>query len=143
MKENGILDTLKRTGIAVGFGIVSLAVFLAVCSAIALGTGDPDPLLLPLSLTSLALSFVVTGIVSARLGSDGLGTLLSSLSASCTYVLLLLLTGLFLPSSDTGLGIGIKLLIYVGMILTGLIGGVIGKPRAKKKPRHGRRRNRR
>ena len=142
MKENGILYTVKRLGISLGCGVFSLAVFLAVCSAIALGTGDPDPLLLPLSLTSLALSFIVTGIVSARLGSDSIGTLLSSLSASCTYVLSIFLTGLFFPSSDTVFGIGIKMLIYSGMILTGLLGGVIGRPRTKKRPVH-HRRNRR
>ena len=140
MKENGIWDTLKKTGISAGCGIVSLAAFLAVCSAIALGTGDPAPLLLPLSLTSLALSCIVAGTVAARLGSEAPGALLSSLFTSCSYVLILFITGLFFPTSDTGFGIGRRLLVYGGMILLGLLGGVIGRPRARKRPRHGRRR---
>ncbi len=142
MKENGILYIIKRLGISVGSGIIVLAVLLAIASAIALGTGDPDPLLLPLSMTCLALSCTVTGFVSAKTCSEYIGSLLSSLFAMLFFVLLMFLTGLFFTSESTGFGIGINLLVYGGMILLGLLGGVIGRPRVKKKPRHGRRNRR-
>lgn len=139
MKENGILSILKRLAVSLGCGIGSMVILLAVFSAIALASGDPDSLLLPLSLTCLAISCIVTGIVSARLCSTELSPLLSSLLSSGIFVIMLIFMGFFFSSSDTGFSIGIKLLVYGGMILLGLIGGVIGRPRSKKRSRHIRR----
>ncbi len=142
MKERGIMYVLKRLAVSVGCGLASMGVLLSVFAAVALGSGDPDSLLLPLSLTCLALSCIITGILSARLCGEELNSLLSSLSASGVFVILLILIGLFFPRADSGLGIGIKLLVYGGMILLGLLGGVIGRPRAKRRVRHVKRKRR-
>ena len=136
MKENSTLYVLQRLCIALGCGIISLAVLIAIFSAIALATGDPEPLLVPLGLTSLALSCIATGIFSARLCGETLGYPLSSLSASVVFVLIMFLTSLFFVSDNSQFNIGTKLIVYAGMILFGLSGGILGKTRKKKKGRH-------
>ena len=142
MKEGRALYFIRQIGISVGGGILTLAILLAASSAVALGTGDPEPLMLPLSLTSLAVSCLITGALAARLCGDTFPYLISSLSASALLVLLQLSAGLFFQADDNVLTTGLRILVYCSMLILGMLGGILGRPRLRKVRRHIKRKRR-
>ncbi len=139
--ENTFLSTAIKLGIGVGSTFVSAAVFLFTGAWVAYASGDPDSLVFPLAMAALALSMTVGGFVTAKVcDPDVLSPILSALLCGVICAAVIFLIGLFPSADESGVTGYLKPVILILSVLLCTLGGVIGKPRGRKRPRLPRRR---
>ena len=131
MKEsNGITEIMIACLKALAVTVLSAALLLLICTAIAYGTEDPDKMVGTLSLTALFLSAAIGGIVGARLSDEG--ALAGAICGAMTALLVFLFS--FLPvSSGADRSVGMTVLLYAAVVAAGCVGGLFGKNRGKKR----------
>ncbi|MBQ8524732.1 MAG: hypothetical protein IJ457_08930 [Clostridia bacterium] len=136
-------DSVSLLRIATGLLISVLtalaggALILVVLSAISLSARDPLLLVRPLSLAALALSSVICGVTSGILNRRCeipvyiFGALSGAVLVLIIYILSYLPIGGVVESHG-----GVRVTVYLGIVLLSLIGSLIAKPRHKKRPKY-------
>lgn len=126
--RRGSVGVFGKFGIAVGLSVGIYLVAAAISAIAAYAMSDPSGAVGMLALCSLILSGVVGGIISARVGGEGIGfSLLASLSVALASMILSLIF-----SGSVTLGGFMNALTYMG---GGAVGGFIGTRRVGKRKR--------
>ena len=137
--DNGLSGVLRHSLVGFFCGAATLTVFLLIGAAVSLNTEDPDSLIGVLAFSSLYISALVCGFVTAK--KCGKNILLSGALSGVWLVLSLSLISLFFNgTSSVGRPWGIEMLIRGTVVLVSALGGYIGANRPKntnKKRRRG------
>ncbi len=134
MKEsNGIVDLLTASLKVLLITMVAAAVLLLAFTGIAYSAEDPNGMVGALSLAPLFISSLIGGISSARIFGEG--AIAGIISGLITAAIVFILS--FIPvESGANRSVGVTLVLYAAIVLSGLIGGVIGRKRGKKRPQY-------
>lgn len=133
-KNNPVLNTLIRLGISLGVTVAVAFVLLLISTAVAYNMEDPTGMIKTVSLISLFLTALTGGVVSSRIGErEYLPPIVFSMLTGVLYVLLSLLLTVIPVNSEAGVHDIPKIIVYLGIIAVFSLGGVIGRPREKKR----------
>ncbi len=128
-------NATKNFGIAAGggilAGIVTGAVLIFCLAAVAYRMNNPAAALMPMGLSALAFSALVTGRVSCMLWGNT--SLYPTLAAGAVYALLIAAAGLGIPGST--LEVWVRCLGCPAVLLFALLGGMIGRRTTKRRRR--------
>ena len=118
--------------------LASALILITFFSVITLSMDDPDSVIVPLSLCALYLSSAVGGIFAVRLSGDGVlsGALSGMISAGIVFCMSAL------PLYDSPFSLPTSLIPLSLIVVSSVIGSVIGHKRAKN-PSKNRLRNKR
>ena len=134
MNENGTgLVLLKAILIGVLTTVCVGLLLIIVCSAVALGTSDPEAFVVPCGVGALALSVLAGGVVSGVCGERfGIPRLLSSVLVGFFEVILMLILTVLPVKPYVNAGILLRLGVCVGVVMLSMLGGAVARPRKRK-----------
>ncbi len=125
MEQNLSID-YRSTFLASVKGLIAAIISAISVSLIASGVlstlPDPASLLLPLSLLSLFISFVVGGIFSS-ISSDS--PLISALIYIATHLVVILICSFILGGEESNVLMPVRVFIYLGAALSAVISSLI------------------
>ncbi len=133
-KNNPVITTLIRLGISLGITLVVSAILLLTVTFVAYKTEDPAVMVKSMSLTVLGVVSAVGGGIASRLcDRDALPPIAFSAICGAVYCLVLfLLTVLPVNSGIEGESVP-RIIVYLAVIALFTLGGVIVRPREKKR----------
>ena len=133
-KNNCVISIIIRLGISLGVTFIVAFVLMLISTAVAYNLEDPTGIIKTVSLISLVLTSLVGGIVSSKIGdSEYLPPIVFSVITGVLYVLITLLMTVIPVKSEGGILDVPNIIIYLGIIAVFSLGGVIGRPREKKR----------
>ena len=136
--SHGFSDILIPAAKGFAVSVIAAAVLIFAVSAIAYSAGDPDSVILPLSLAALYVACAVGGIFSARVSGEH-GAVAACVSATSGLMLLICVTLLsFIPSAvpENALSPALSVALHALIVAVSAACGMIFRPKKRRARRH-------
>lgn len=133
-RSNSVITLIIKLGISLGISVLIGAVLLLIGTAVAYNLEDPAGTVKTVSLISIVMTALIGGIVSSRFcDRDIIPPIPFSAITGTLFVLLSFLLTVLPVKAEEGILNIPKILIYIGEIAVFTLGGIIGRPREKKR----------